>query len=525
MMGGVSTSADPAAVPSARSAPAAALIGVLAVGAALAAGQLVAGIVAPASAPFLAVGDAVIRLAPSPLVEFAKDAFGTADKPVLLAGMAVVIALVAATAGLGSRRRPGPGVVVIAVLGMAGCAAVLAAPAFSPADLLAPLASLATGVVVFRRLHRLATPPEPGTEDEPDGSRRRLLGWSVGIAAASLAASAAGLTLRDRITDARRSAAELIARAGPVRRAPPIPPGADFVAAGTPTVITPNADFYRIDTALRVPTLAVAGWSLRLHGMVDRELTLSYADLLARPLVERTVTLTCVSNPVGGDLISTATFLGVELRDLLLQVGVQPGAQQLLGTSADGWTAGTPIEVLLEPDRGALLAVAMNGEPLPPEHGFPVRMVVPGLYGYVSATKWLTELEVTTFDAATPYWAQRGWALRAPIKTQSRIDRPSGWDSVPAGTYTVAGIAWAQHVGISAVQVRVDDGPWLSAELATEVSRDTWRMWKVDVPLPPGQHTVTSRAVDATGTVQVEEPADPVPDGATGWPVVVVTAR
>ncbi|HWM58455.1 MAG TPA: molybdopterin-dependent oxidoreductase [Pseudonocardia sp.] len=512
--------------------PVAALVGLLAVVAALGAGQLVAGVVSPVSAPFLAVGDAVIRLAPQPVVEFAKDAFGTADKPVLLSGMAVVLAGIAAVAGLVSRRRPEPGTAVITALGLAGCAAVIFAPAFTAVDLLAPVVALGVGVAVFRVLHRLAAralPDHRPAGPDPAGgggmSRRGMLvGSSVAVGALSLGGAAGGLALGNRVRDSRRAAADLLGRAAVVERAPAVPPGADFADLGTPSMITSNADFYRIDTALRIPTGSAADWSLRIHGMTERELTLTYPELLARPLVERTITLACVSNPVGGDLISTATFTGVELRDVLLQAGVRPGAEQLLSTSSDGWTAGTPVQVVLEPDRGALLAVGMNGEPLPPEHGFPVRMVVPGLYGYVSATKWLTDIEVTTFDAAHAYWVDRGWAERAPIKTQSRIDRPRGFATVPTGRFTVAGIAWAQHTGIAAVQVRVDGGPWQQAELATEVNRDTWRMWKLDVDVAPGSHTVQSRAVDRSGATQVETRADPVPDGATGWPAVVFTA-
>ena len=371
--------------------------------------------------------------------------------------------------------------------------------------------------------------PDERTPDEPTEAigptrRRVLAGWAAAVGLLSVGAGAAGWLIGGRTQSSRQAVTDQLAGLPVAEPAPPIPPGAAFPESGTPPFRTPNPDFYRIDTALRVPTLSAADWTLRVHGMVDRELTLRYADLLARPLVARTITLTCVSNPVGGDLISTATFLGVELRDILLDAGVQTGADQLLSTSSDGWTAGTPIDVLLEPDRGALLAIGMNDEPLPPEHGFPVRMVVPGLYGYVSATKWLTDLEATTFDAAQAYWLQRGWAEQAPIKTQSRIDFPRRFTSVPAGRLTVAGIAWAQHTGIDRVEVRVDSGPWRPAELATEVNYDTWRMWRIDVDVPAGQHTVQSRATDRTGATQTEAVADVIPDGATGWPAVPFSA-
>ena len=257
---------------------------------------------------------------------------------------------------------------------------------------------------------------------------------------------------------------------------------------------------------------------MRIHGMVNRELTLRYADLLARPLVERTVTLTCVSNIVGGGLVSTARFVGVDLRPLLLEAGIQPGAEQLFSTSRDGWTAGTPVDVVMEPNRGAMLALGMNGEPLPWEHGFPVRMVVPGLYGYVSATKWLSDLEVTTFNAQQPYWRKRGWSQFGPIKTESRIDKPMDLDRLRAGRITVAGIAWAQHRGISKVEVRIDGGPWQPAQLSREVNTDTWRMWRAFPTVGPGDHIVESRATDSSGTPQTAAEAATVPDGASGYP-------
>lgn len=501
----------------------AALVGVLAVAAAVAAGQLVAGLVAPASSPYLAVGDTVVRLSPHWLTEFAKATFGTADKAVLLAGMGVVIVGLAALAGLASRRHPGPAVGVVVVLGVLGLGAVMFQPAFAPLDMLAPTASLVVGVAVVRWLHGLAL----AAVDRSDGpaklgglSRRDLIVRSAAVGVVSVAGGAAGLWLGRGVGDSRGEVTARLAAARITERAPAIPASAALPELGTPTFLTSNADFYRIDTALRVPVLSAQDWSLRIHGMVDTERTLSFDDLLSRPLVERPVTLTCVSNPVGGELISTATFTGVDLRDLLLEVGVRPGADQAFSTSVDGWYTGTPVDVLLEQGRGAMLAIGMNGEALPLEHGFPVRMVVPGLYGYVSATKWITDLELTTFDAKAAYWLERGWAERGPIKTQSRIDSPRGFAALPAGRVTVAGIAWSQPTGIGRVEVSMDGGPWQEAELATEVSGDTWRMWRADFDLTPGGHSVRSRATAADGVVQTETVADPVPDGATGWPDV-----
>jgi DMSO/TMAO reductase YedYZ molybdopterin-dependent catalytic subunit len=354
-------------------------------------------------------------------------------------------------------------------------------------------------------------------------SRRKvLIGSSVAVGVVSLGAGVGGsVLLGGGVGDSRQAVTDRLAVARLSERAPAIPAGAAFPELGTPTFLTSNQDFYRIDVALRIPSQAASDWTMRIHGMVENEITLRYDDLLARPLVERTITMTCVSNPVGGDLVSTANFIGVELRDILLEAGVRPGADQLFSTSIDGWYTGTPTDVVMEPDRGALLAIGMNGEALPPEHGFPVRMVVPGLYGFVSATKWVTDIELTTFDAKQGYWSERRWAQKAPIKTQSRIDFPRGFASVPAGKVTIAGIAWAQHTGIGRVEVRMDGGPWQEAELSTEVSSDTWRMWRTDFTLRAGSHTVQTRATDQHGVTQVETRADPIPDGASGWPATI----
>lgn len=502
----------------------AALLGLLAVGAALAAGQLVATLLTPGSSPFLAVGDTVVRLSPQWLTEFAKTTFGVADKTVLLAGMAVVIALLAAGAGLAARRSVRPGARAVLALGAAGLLAVTGAPGFGPVDLVAPVVAAVVGVAVLVGLHRLAVAAAAGPELSPTdqgpagrGPSRRtvLIASSVGVGLASVAA---GLFTGGGTGGSRDAVTARLARSW---NAAPIPPGADFVDLGTPPFITPNRDFYRVDVALRIPAGTAADWRMALRGMVDRELALTFDDLLARPLVSRTITMTCVSNPVGGPYLSTATFLGVDLRDLLLEAGVRPGADQLLSTSTDGWTAGTPLDVLLEPGRGAMLAVGMNGEALPLEHGFPVRMVVPGLYGFVSATKWLADLEVTTFADRQSYWLQRGWAQRAPIKTQCRIDSPRGFAAVPAGRVTVAGTAWSQPVGVGRVEVRMDGGPWQDAELAADAGGNTWRMWRTDFDLAPGSHTVQARASDRNGVTQTEERAEPIPDGASGWPALI----
>ncbi|PWU55017.1 hypothetical protein DLE60_28900, partial [Micromonospora globispora] len=303
-----------------------------------------------------------------------------------------------------------------------------------------------------------------------------------------------------------------------------VPAGADLSLAQLAPYVTRNSDFYRIDTALVVPQVDPETWRLRIHGRVRNEIELSFADLLARPMVERYVTLACVSNEVGGELIGNARWLGVPIKELLDEAEPEEGADQVVGRSVDGWTCGTPTAVLRD-GRDALLAVGMNGEPLPVEHGFPVRMVVPGLYGYVSACKWVTELELTSFADFDAYWVPRGWSARGPIKTESRIDTPRPRNRLTAGPVMVAGVAWAQHRGIRKVEVRVDGGPWREAALAPTVSADTWVQWSWRWDATPGEHTLQVRATDADGVTQTEQRRPVEPDGATGWHTVKVTVR
>ncbi|HKS48368.1 MAG TPA: molybdopterin-dependent oxidoreductase [Amycolatopsis sp.] len=504
----------PAEAPSKPSKPTAALIGVLALVAALGAGHLAAAFVGINASPYLAVGNAAIDLTPTWLKDFAAGTFGTADKTVLLAGMAVVMGLLAIVAGLISRSKPMPGQLLIGVFGVFGIIAVYTRPDLGQVSLIAPVVSLLAGVLVFRALHRAASAPIA-----PSSSRRRFLFAGVALGAGLAGGGGQLLGSRKDVEGSRGAVGPLV----PARTAPAIPADADFARLGTPTFITSNRDFYRIDTALVVPQVRAEDWSLRIHGMVDKEVTYSYADIRDRPLVERVLTLCCVSNPVGGSYISNAKFIGVDLADLLTEAGVRPGAEQLFSTSVDGFTAGTPVPAVVDPGRGAMLAIGMNGEPLPVEHGFPARLVVPGLYGFVSATKWVTDLELTTWDARKAYWLQRGWAEQAPIKTESRIDAPSG--AAPAGKVRVAGIAWAQHTGIAKVEARLDNGPWQEATLSAEVTDDAWRMWWTVFDATPGSHTATVRATDRSGYTQTDQVADVVPDGATGWHTITFTTQ
>ncbi|MEV6258521.1 molybdopterin-dependent oxidoreductase [Nocardia sp. NPDC051911] len=350
--------------------------------------------------------------------------------------------------------------------------------------------------------------------------RRQVLRGLLVAGGLAAVTGIAGRVLGARRSDVsgERAAVQLPEPSAP---AEPVAPGVDLRVPGLTPYLTANDDFYRIDTALIVPQVSKDGWSLRIHGMVDREIRLTWADLALRPVEEHLVTLACVSNPVGGDLIGNARWLGYRVDQLLAEAGPHPDADMVLSHSADGWTAGTPLAVLTD-GRDALLAVGMNGEPLPVRHGYPARLVVPGLYGYVSATKWVTELEVTRFDRATAYWTRRGWSALGPIKTGIRIDTPRARGRLQPGRIPIAGVAWAQHRGIRAVEVQVDNGPWQQARLSEEQSIDTWRQWVFDWDATSGPHTLRARATDGAGETQTAERRDVIPDGATGYPSVTV---
>jgi len=514
--------------PDRRAAALAAVAGVVCAGVGFAVGELVAALVGPGSSPLFAAGAGVVDVVPAPLKEWAVATFGTGDKVVLLATMGVVLAAGAALAGWLELRRPPAGAVLLGAVGAVGAVVAATRPGADPAWALPSIVGVGVAVLLLRAAVATLGGPTaspvtsgaPRAEAAADGGtrldRRRFL-LVTGLAAAAgvvaLAASRA-VSAGTRVVTAAREALRLPAPATP---APAVPADADLQVPGLTPYVTPNDGFYRIDTALRVPQVDPGTWVLRVTGLVDTPFEVRLEDVLALPLVEHHVTLTCVSNEVGGDLVGNARWLGYPVRDLLARAGVRDGADMVLSTSADGWTAGTPLDVLTDPDRACLLAVGMNGEPLPPEHGFPARLVVPGLYGYVSATKWVTELEVTTFADAVAYWTTRGWSERGPVKLASRIDTPRASASVDAGTVTVAGVAWAQHTGIGEVEVRVDDGPWRTATLAGTVGPDTWRQWSFAWDAAPGDHRLTVRATDAEGRTQTSDVAPPAPDGASGW--------
>ena len=494
--------------------------GAVAAGIAAAAGELAAAALSASLSPVTAVGSVVVDAVPAPVKDWAIAVFGTSDKTALLAGMLLLILGLGALCGLLESRRTPWGSVLLASFGILGAAAVLTRAQFSPLALLPPLVAGLAGVLVLRGLTARIRRYGQSTET---GARRRdvliAVGGGAAVAAVGGGLAAAARSSQVAVDDLRAN----LQLPAPVQPAAAVPAGAELGVPGAEPLITPNPDFYRIDTALRVPLINPDSWRLRVTGMVDREVEISYADLLAKPLQESWVTLACVSNEVGGSLIGNARWLGWPVRILLAEAGVQPGADMVLSRSEDGWTATTPLEALTDP-RDSLLAVAMNGEPLPPEHGFPVRLVVPGLYGYVSATKWVTELKVSRFADETSYWTDRGWSERGPVKLSSRIDTPARGAKVAAGKTTVAGVAWAQHTGISGVEIRVDDGAWQDTRLAAGISADTWRQFAADVDLPESEHTLTVRAIDAKGNVQDEAQRPVVPDGATGLHSIRVTA-
>ena len=506
----------------------AALSGLVAVSIAVIAAELTAALISPSLSPVTAVGSTVIDVLPPGVKDWAIETFGTADKLVFLGAMFFIIAGIAAGAGILEYRWRRAGAGVVLAFGLAGIAAVGVRPQASTAAFAAPVVALVLGVMLISVLiDRLAAwhprLAADGGVPGPVARRRFLVGVGAGgvVAAVSGAAAAGVRNSQSLVTEAR----ERITLPRPSAGANPaaaIPAGADLGVDGVSPLVTGNDNYYRIDTALVVPVVDPATWRLRVTGMVDREVELTFDELLAMPLVERYITLACVSNVVGGDLIGNAKWLGWPVRELLARAGVQDGADMVLSRSIDGFTASTPLEAMTD-DRDSLIAVGMNDETLPVEHGFPVRLVVPGLYGFVSATKWVTELKVTRYDDDVAYWSTRGWSERGPVKTSSRIDVPRNSSTVPAGTVAVAGYAWAQHRGIERVEVRVDEGSWQSARLGTEISRDTWRQFSADLQLDRGSHTVQVRAVDATGKVQVDRSAPVTPDGATGLHTVSFT--
>lgn len=477
----------------------------------MAVAELVAAFVPGGRSPVLSMGDSVIEFSPPWLEQWAIRTFGTNDKPVLLGSILAVIVIVGVVAGMLSKESikvPAAFFLGAALLG--GWASLHDPLSESTAALLAIGVGLSCGFGGFQMVRSpvISTPTD----------RRRFLAMAGGATAFTVVSGVVGRARAIRMV-AAVDRADVVVPA-PIDLAGPVP--AELEVGGISPHITPNDEFYLIDTSLRPPVVPLAEWRLGIIGMVDRPFTLTYAELLALPMIERHITLSCVSNRVGGDLAGTATWLGVPLSRVLEKAGVQPGATQIVGRSLDGWTAGFPTEVAFD-GRDAMIAVGMTGEPLPILHGFPARLVVPGLYGYVSATKWLTEIELTTWDSFDAYWVPRGWSKEGPMKIQSRVDTPRSSREVRSGEVVAGGVAWAPRRGISRVELRVDEGDWLEAELSESYSDDAWRQWSLAVDLAPGPRSLQVRAYDNAGELQPQGPKDPAPDGAEGWHRVTIT--
>ena len=506
------------------------LAGVVAGVAGLATSYAAANLMSVRDAPVVAVAELVVRITPGPVVEWAIQNLGVADKPLLLGGILVFLVSVFAWAGRLAARRWWAPVLVFGPLAAAGVAAIATTGTPSLLSYLPIAVGLVTWLLVVGFLtDRLRTPePEPAGVDEAGVGERvepqpRRRGFLVG--AASVVAVSAALGVLGRVWGSGRRRVEASRRLLriPGVSEPRVPPAARIGLAGVSSWQTPADNFYVIHTALALPTIAPDEWRLRIHGLVDRELTITYQDLLDRKRTEAWLTLNCVSNPVGGDLIGNAWWSGVRLDDLLAEAGISPDADALLQTSEDGWTCGTPIGAVTD-GRDAMLALAMNGRPLPVEHGFPVRTIVPGLYGFVSATKWLVDIEVTRFADFEAYWTTKGWAEQAPVRLASRIDVPSSGDDVPAGELRVGGVAWQQQVGIEGVEVSLDGGDWQPVDIAGARTDDTWVQWAGTVTAAEGDHVLRVRAISKDGEVQTGTERYVVPDGATGWHQVEFSA-
>ena len=501
------------------------LAGLLTGGVALGVAELTAAVTGPNGAPVIAVGETAINLTPVPVKEFAIAHFGTHDKAALVAGILMLLAAFAALIGVLAVRRLAYGLAALGVFAAVGVAAAVSqGGGLNVVPTLAGTAVAAATLVLMVRAIRGTGPVEGTGLAEGTGGkgleRRRFLVVGAGAAALGVAAGGLGNALLGRFSVASSRAA--VRLPGPAVPAPAVSAGTDLRIPGLTPFMTSNASFYRVDTDLVLPQVSPETWTLTIDGMVDRPVELTFAELLKMPLTEADITLVCVSNEVGGTYNGNAAWLGVPLAGLLRRAGVRAGADQVLSAATDGMTISTPVAAIMD-GRNALLAVGMNGQPLPVAHGFPARMIVPGLYGYVSATKWVTKLTLTTFARQKAYWTQRGYSAQAPIKTESRIDVPKPLSQVEAGRITVAGVAWAPAKGIAKVEVSADNGPWQKATLAASGGIDTWRQWMWGWDARPGLHNLRVRATDNSGATQTPQRAYPVPNGASGWDSVVVT--
>lgn len=478
--------------------------------------HLAASLTDPASSPVLAVGSAVIDLTPTPMKEWAIRTFGSADKVILVGSVLAGVLVLAAVAGILARRRLALGAgLLVALVGIAAVA-VLSRPSVEAIDVFPTVVAAVVGPLALALLARTHVRAET-----TDGTRRTLL-----LTMGALGVTAAVGGVAGRVISGLRLRPENIALPTPVDPAPPLPRGLDDQVPGITSFRTPSSDFYRVDTRLDTPVVGAEDWTLTIDGDVEREVTLTFDELLAMPMIERDITLTCVSNSVGGPYVGSSRWLGVRLTDVLDLAGIgSTKADQILSTDFDGMTISTPLDLATD-GRDAMIVVGMNGEALPREHGFPVRMIVPGLYGFISATKWLTRLTLTRYADQKAYWTDRGWATDAPIKISARIDTPRALGELDAGDVVIGGVAWAQERdGIDRVQVRIDGGPWVDAQLGPDGGENYWRQWFYRWPADSGSHRIAARAVAGSGEAQTAVRAEPFPDGASGLHELLVTVR
>ncbi len=530
---------------------AAAAAGAIAAGVAIAVAELIAGLVAGAPSIIIAIGDLIIALQPPGAKDLMVTLFGDLDKPILLGSIAIGALLVAAALGVAARRRWTIGVIGFLVAGGVALVAALRQPLTSSVlAVITIVVAIGIALAVLRMLLSYTAPAwqpasarvpgsaAPGatgagstggaaayvSADDamaamPDWDRRSFLLAGGGVAAGAVVAGVVGRSLLQAQPSGPTVGALLPPSTG---AAASLPPDTALPVDGITPIVVPNGRFYRIDTALSVPRVNVDTWNVTVKGMVDNQIVLTYDQLQAMPLFDQYVTIACVSNEVGGNLVGNALWTGVRLKDVLQSAGVQAGATQIVGRSVDGFTVGFPTEWAMDPAREPMIALGMNGVPLPAEHGYPARLIIPGLFGYVSATKWLSEIELTTLEAFDAYWVPLGWAKEGPILTQSRIDVPRNDASVAPGRVTVAGVAWAPDRGVDAVEVQVDDGAWMPATISKALSDATWLQWMIDWDAPAGQHTISVRATDGTGTIQTADRSRPAPDGARGHHTITV---
>lgn len=487
------------------------LIGGVAAAVALGAQELAAGVTR--TLPSLMSGAAtwIIDAAPAGMAEWAIRTLEKHTRSVLIVGVATVLVVTAMFTAELPRWIRRTLFVVVGVLG-ALATAHGETETFWPSlanGLLAAAVGIGTDTW-FRR---------PRTA-RYDGSRRAFLGTVGMLGAVAVAAAVGGRQLLERARKSLGRRDEVVLPEA-VSTVAPVTPAQDFVIEGLEPIITPTERHFRVDIdALNPPEIDLTNWTLTIGGMVDREVTLTYADLLDMDHVEKYATLACVSNKVGGRLVGNSVWLGVPLPEILELAGVDPRAEQVAAHAVDGFSTGFPLAAAY--DRDTLLAIGHNGEPLTYEHGFPARLIVPGYYGFVSAAKWIQRIELTTWDDHDSYWVQMGWAKHAPVETQSRIDAPRDGLSFAAGPRMVAGVAWAPFLQISKVEVKIDDTDWVEAELSEPLSRHAWRQWRIPWVAVPGQHTISVRATDGNGVTQTSELRPAVPSGATGYHTITV---